>query len=265
MGIINLSSAIQPALVTRLAILEQFIPLTVRHGSRLASALAGFALILLGTGLWRRKRTGWIISVGLLGLTFFLHLLKGLDFEEASLSLIILIMLILLRHNFHAESDPPSIRQGLFVLALSLVFTLAYGTIGYFLLDQHFRIHYQWLDALKQTIVMFTSFSSPGLEPTTGFGLYFAGSIYVIGLATFVFALVMLIRPVLVRNPATPDERARAELIVRKYGHTSLARATLFPDKTYFFGPGETVNRIWGEGERGNGAGRPHWSARGDT
>jgi phosphatidylglycerol lysyltransferase len=240
-GFVNLISAVQPALRSRLIMIRLIIPLAVRYGSRITSALAGFALLLLASSLWRRKRTAWFLTTLLLILSILTHLTKGLDYEEASLALFVLIILIVFRHAFNVASDPPSLRQGLLVLAAAFGFTLLYGTAGLYLLDRHFSIHFSIFDALKQTVVMFISYSTPALQPTTGFGRYFAGSIYIIGLATLGFALLMLIRPVLVRQPATPEERAHAEAIVKKYGRTSLARATLFNDKSYFFGPGDTV------------------------
>jgi phosphatidylglycerol lysyltransferase len=241
MGIINLTSAVQPALHNRLAILETFLPLEVRHGSRVTSALAGFALLLLASSLWRRKRIAWFSTLLLLVVTLLSHLLKGLDFEEASFSLGLIILLVLLRNSFHAESDRPSVRQGLITLGAAFGFTLVYGAVGFYLLDRHFSVSFNFLQAMSQTVVMFTSFYNPGLQPTTGFGRFFADSIYIIGLGTLSFAILMLIRPVLVRQPATALERARSAAIVQKNGHTALARATLFDDKSYFFGPDETV------------------------
>lgn len=241
MGIINLTSAIQPALMDRLAVIQTIFPLEVLHGGRITSALAGFALLLLASSLWRRKRTAWVLMVLLLVVSILAHLIKGLDFEEASLGFGLLVLLVILRKSFHVSSDRPSLRQGLIVLAAAFGFTLIYGMAGFYILDRHFSVQFGFLDALRQTIVMFTSFYNPGLEPITGFGRYFADSIYMIGAGTIGFALLMLIRPVLVRLPATAEERARAEAIVQQHGRTALARAALFDDKSYFFGPTETV------------------------
>ena len=44
MGTVNLTSAVTPALSSRMVLIESFLPLEVRHGSRVTSALAGFAL-----------------------------------------------------------------------------------------------------------------------------------------------------------------------------------------------------------------------------
>ena len=240
-GIVNLISAVQPAVQKRLELIQLIFPLEVRNGSRMTSAFAGFALLLLAGSLWRRKRTAWVLTMVLLVISFITHLTKGLDYEEASLTMGLLILLVYLRHSFFVSSDRPSLRQGLTVLAYAFGFTLVYGAAGFYLLDKHFNVHFGILTAIKQTVVMFTSFYNPGLEPITGFGKYFADSIYIIGFGTLGFAFLMLIRPVLVRQLATHEERAHAEEIVQKYGRTALARATLFNDKSYYFGPGDTV------------------------
>jgi phosphatidylglycerol lysyltransferase len=248
MGIINLTSAITPALSSRLQLIETVFPLSIRHGSRVTSVLAGFALILVASALWRRKKTAWFLTVGLLVVTITAHLIKGLDFEEASLGLGLLILLIVLRPSFHAATDRPSIRQGLLVLAAAILFTMIYSASGFYFLDKHFKVHYDLLSAFQQTIAMFTSFPNPNIEPLTRFAKYFADSIYTIAIGTLGFALLMLIRPVLVRLPATEEERKRAGAIVDRFGRTALARATLFPDKSYFFDPENTVTSFAASG-----------------
>jgi len=51
----------------------------------------------------------------------------------------------------------------------------------------------------------------------------------------------MLLRPVLIRRPASVVERARARAIVEAHGRSALARFTLFDDKTYYFSPGGSL------------------------
>ena len=238
MGVINVLSAVTPALAERLLILEQYSPLSVRQGGRLTAALSGFALILMAGGLWRRKHVAWLATLGILVVSAISHLIKGLDYEEALLAGILIAWLVYFRDYFHARSDRPAVQQGLRVLGLAFIFTLGYGILGFFLLDRHYSVHFGFGAALRQTIVMFTQFYDPGLEPLTGFGRYFADSIYAVGLITFTYAAWMLLRPVFVRDPATPAERSRAAGIVQQYGRSSLARMTLFDDKAYFFSPG---------------------------
>lgn len=104
---------------------------------------------------------------------------------------------------------------------------------------------------------MFTQFYDPGLQPLTGFGRYFADSIYTVGAVTLGYALLMLIRPVLVRRPATSGERTRAKAIVEAYGRSSLARMTLFEDKSYYFSPGGSVVAYVAKGQAATALGDP--------
>ncbi|MBP1693065.1 MAG: hypothetical protein H6Q37_948 [Chloroflexi bacterium] len=241
MGVINVLSAVTPSLMNRLQFLEQYMPLEVQRGGHLVAALAGFALIVLAFALARRKRLAWILTLIVLTLSIISHMLKGLDYEESLFAAGLIALLLVMRDHFHARSDPPSVRQGLWVLLASLTFTLAYGIAGFYLLDRHFSVNFGLWAATRQTVVMFTQFYDPGLQPVTHFGRFFANSIYLVGAATFGYALYMLLRPVFIRRPASAAERVQARVIVEKYGHSSLARMLLFDDKRYFFTPGGSV------------------------
>ncbi len=241
MGVVNVLAAVRPSMENRLRLLEQYSPLQVTHGGHLTSALAGFALLVLSSGLWRRKRVAWLLTLLVLLASILTHLIKGLDYEEASLAAMLSVILLIWRSHFHARSDPPSVRQAISTMFAAVAFTLAYGVAGFFLLDRHFRVHFGLWDAARQTIVMFTQYYDPGLQPVTGFGRYFAYSIYVVAIATTGYSLLLLVRPVLARHRASTGERASASEIVRTYGRTSLARLTLLDDKLYYFSTGGSV------------------------
>ena len=241
MGLINVFSAITPSLAYRLRMLERYSPLEVRQGSRLTASLAGFALLLLAANLWRRKRIAWLFTVVILLVSAVSHLIKGLDYEEATLALALVVWLLYLRPHFHTRSDEPSIRQGVRALLAGTFFTLAYGVAGFYLLDRHYSVNFGFWAALRQTVVLFTQFYDPGLVPVTRFGRYFASSIYTVGAATMGYALFMLARPVLARHKAPLEDRQHAKNIVEVYGCTSLARMTLFDDKLYWFSPGGSM------------------------
>ncbi len=235
MGAIDLLSSVSRPASQRMMLLEQLSPLYVRHGGRLTATLAGFALFLLAGQLWRRKRVAWFLAIILLAVSAISHLIKGLDYEEAATGLALMGILLAERHLFHARSDAPSLRRGVLVLAAALAFTLVYGTAGFYLMEHAFRTRFSLLLAAEQTLTMFTEFYDPGLEPISSLGRYFADSIYLVGGATIGYALIMLVRPVLVRAPAAAEERTRARRIVSAHGRTALARYALFEDKHYLF------------------------------
>ncbi|MGC4044628.1 MAG: flippase-like domain-containing protein [Armatimonas sp.] len=241
MGLINLVSATLPALVLRRVILWHQLPLEVRHGSRLASALAGFALLLLAQGLLRRKKLAHTLTLAALFLSVVTHLTKGLDWEEATLALVLFVALYRSRQRFVAQSDGPTMQQGAFVLLGALLFTLTYGVIGLWLLDRHFSEDFGFRGAVEQTLAMFFSFQDHGLVPRTRFGAWFADSIYFVAAGSLSFALLSFLRPVLLRRNASPAERARARAIIERYGCSSLARFALLTDKLYWFSPGGSV------------------------
>lgn len=241
MGVVNVFSAVTPALAGRIRVIETIFPLQVVHGTRLATAVAGFALLQLAAGIGRGKRAAWILTLTVLVITFFSHLIKGFDIEEASLALAIIIGMLLARSRFQAKSDTPTIQRGLKTLGGALIFTFLYGTIGFYLLDRQFSVRFSLPDAAWQTIKMFVEFTNPGVIATNRFGRYFVDSIYIIGIFTMGFALISLLAPVLLRIPTSESEREQAAEIVKKFGRTVLAHYALFDDKRYFFSPGGSL------------------------
>jgi phosphatidylglycerol lysyltransferase len=241
MGIINILSAVTPALTERFRLLNEFLPLIVRRSGRLSAILAGFALLLLAGKLKQRKRIAWLLTIIVLIISAVSHIIKGLDYEEAILAISLAAWLLTAYPHFHAHSNPPSVKQGLKILFFALLFTLAYGVAGFYLLDRHFSVNFGFWQAIQQTIIMFAEFYDPGLQPVTGFGRFFADSIYFVGASTMGYALIMLVRPVFIDHPVEDWVRQKAEKIVEAYGKTALARYTLFKDKLYFFSGKGTV------------------------
>ncbi len=173
MGVINVLSAVTPSMRDRLWLLERYSPFSVSTGGHLTSALAGFALLLLSVSLWRRKQLGWILTFAILLLSIPTHLLKGLDYEEATLAALLAGLLFYLRPYFHARSDTPSIKQGLQILFAAFVFTIVYGVLGFYLLDRHFKISFGLWTAIRQMIFPPRSLpSNCSVRRMTGFPLF---------------------------------------------------------------------------------------------
>ena len=257
-GVVNLVSAVTPSLPRRVALLQETFPFEIRAGSHIFGAVTGFILLTLASRLLRRKRAAWVLTIVLLLLSIISNLLKGLDVEESLLSFALLILLVVMRDNFTAQSDRPSMAQGVGVLAGALIFTLAYGVAGFFLMDRQYSVEFDLFTALTQTLAIFFTADNAGLEPTTRFGRFFIDSIYIVGASTLTYAVLMLLRPVLLRTNATEDERRQAQTLVEQYGHSSLARFCLLPDKSYYFSPtGKTTIAYVAKGKSAIALGDP--------
>jgi phosphatidylglycerol lysyltransferase len=235
MSLANVVSALRITLPSSITWLFSFLPLEVQRGGSLTAALAGFGLMVLTYGLLRRKRVAWLASIILLFLSAISHLLVTLDYSLAFAAILLALWLLYLNPHFHARSDRPSIRQGLITLLVSIGFTLCYGVAGFYLLNLQSGTEFSMRLAVTQILSMVIEFNNPELIPLTGLGRYFAMSIYVIGIATFGYAIIMLLQPVLVRHSATLIERRKAMAIIDIYGKAPLSFYALLADKHYYF------------------------------
>jgi len=240
-GVLNVLSATTPALAERAKLLQPLLSNLTIHGANITTVTAGFGLLLVSSGIRRRKRVAWIITITLLITSVISHLIKGLDYEEAAIAGVIGWWLWGIRSHFNAKHDPDSVKHGLAVLSGSVLFTLAYGTFGLYILDKKFAVHYSFPAALMQTIDLFFGVFKLTIMPITRFGRDFIGSIYTIGALTMLYAVIQILKPLIVKHPSTPKERENARQIVEKYGRSSIAAMVLLPDKRYFFSSGGSV------------------------
>ncbi len=234
-GILNLFSSVTPGIPARVAILQEIYPFEVRAGSHIFAAISGFILLTLASRLWRRKRVAWLLAIGLLIVSIISNLLKGLDVEEVIPAIILLILLLILRKQFTALSDRPSIAQGVRALIAALLFTLTYGTTGFFLMKKQYTTEFELPQAISQTLAIFFTTDNAGLQPTTRFGDFFITSLYIIAASSLIYAFWMLLRPVILQIGGTEAEREQAKAIIEQYGNSSLAHFCLLPDKNYYF------------------------------
>jgi len=129
-GVLNLGSALLPAERQRLDLLHRLVPGALSRGATVVTAAAGVGLLLLAGGLRRRRRTAWLVAVVLLGGSAVLHLLKGLDFEEALAEAFLAGLLAGQGGRFTARAGPGE-RRATAVAGLAVIgTTAAYGTLG---------------------------------------------------------------------------------------------------------------------------------------
>ncbi len=241
MGLINLWSSIFPGDPARIAWLNLFLPIESRADAHLFAAVCGFLFLTLAVHLRRRKRIAWWMTIGLCVLSVISHMVKGLDYEECILAMMLMAQLIVMRGEFTARSDRPTMAQGVRHLVAALGFTVAYGTIGFSMLDGHFELngqvhHFGWINALWQTLAMMVMSDNFEVVPNSHYAALFVNSIYTVGAITIAYAIWMFLRPVLLKNISKAD-RLLVRQIVDEYGNSSLARLALLPDKEYYFSP----------------------------
>jgi phosphatidylglycerol lysyltransferase len=104
-GAVLLFSGATPGLGDRLTLLRNFVPLSVLELSHLLGSVVGVGLLIIAHGLYRRLHTAWWITIWLLCAGILLSLLKGFDYEEASILAAVVIMLASARSRFRRRAS----------------------------------------------------------------------------------------------------------------------------------------------------------------
>jgi phosphatidylglycerol lysyltransferase len=92
-GTVLLWSGATPASPGRLDLIDRVIPLGVLESSHFMGSVAGAGLLVLSQGLARRLDAAYYLSSALIVVGMFASLLKGFDYEEATLLLLMLLAL----------------------------------------------------------------------------------------------------------------------------------------------------------------------------
>ncbi len=120
-GLVLLASAAFPSEQPRLSLLKQWAPLFAVESSHFLSVVVGVLLISLARGIFSRVHQAYTVTVALLLSGALFSLLKGLDYEEASLLLVVAALLYVQRKAFYRNSFALlSRRNAIWLLALAL-------------------------------------------------------------------------------------------------------------------------------------------------
>ncbi len=202
-GLISIISALTPEAADRVRLVGGVLPPGVPEAARTTALALGLGMIFFSRGLARRKRRAWYLAVAIVVASALAHLAKGLDFEESTVHLLLLVALFRARRHFVAPGDPATVLP-LVQVALALA-----------------------LSAVLFVVVLYeTDDVSARIEE--------AGLLLVAALGFR--ALWLWLRPLPVVPPCAEDRERAAEL-VHRHGSDSLAYFALRRDKSYFFAP----------------------------
>ncbi|WP_372636698.1 bifunctional lysylphosphatidylglycerol flippase/synthetase MprF [Fodinibius sp.] len=131
-GAILLFSGALPSEVPRMQWLQHAIPLPVIEMSHFFASLVGAALLVLAGALQRRVDAAYHLTVGLLVFGILFSLLKGADYEEASILAVMLTALISCRKEFHRKTSLFSGRYSAQWLTLIFMVLISAAWLGAF-------------------------------------------------------------------------------------------------------------------------------------
>jgi len=237
-GILDIASAVTPELANRVQLIEGVAPNAVPG---LASALivpTGLALIVLARGLRRRRRRAWQLTVALVLVAAVLHILKGLDYEEATVSIALALALVARRHDFEGSGDPATrLAVGLRAL-LYTVAIFAYGTAALWINRIEADRPYTFGFALRETATALAGLNPRGSAHLSGpFGDWFPLSVFLLGISGGLWLLSSWLAPWRYFCDRREHEQLMVRALVDKHGTDTLSPFVLRSDKSYFFSP----------------------------
>ena len=106
-GLLDLGSAITPPLEGRLIALLRLVPLAVPQTATALVTLPGLGLLALARGVRRGQLRAHRVAVALLVGSSVLHLVKGVDVEEAAAAGLVAGYLIAHRAEFRTRAREP--------------------------------------------------------------------------------------------------------------------------------------------------------------
>jgi len=104
-GVVLLLSSATPAAGGRIELLEHLLPLPVLEASHFLSSLVGVALLLLARAIQQRLDVGYALTLVMLAAGAVFSLLKGFDWEEATLLSAMFAALLPCRRFFYRRSS----------------------------------------------------------------------------------------------------------------------------------------------------------------
>lgn len=235
LGIINIISVLTPVISERLAYLKHYLPLEAIHASNYLVFTSGLFLLVTASFMLKGLRMAWWFALFLAVISLVGNLTKAIDYEEAIVATIVILVLIMTRKEYYIKTNPKLRLLGLENAFLSIIAVLIYGIIGFYFLDQkHFGINFSTLQSIRYTLQNYFLVGSSNLVPLDHFASHFLMSIKISGFITIGFLLYTLINPYISKSFVTEAEKEIAKELVEKYGNSSLDYFKTYFDKLLF-------------------------------
>jgi lysylphosphatidylglycerol synthetase-like protein (DUF2156 family) len=250
-GIAHILATLFPQTPAFIAEMEEWVPLEISQHGRFLLFVSGALLFALAQGLHRRKRVAWYMASIVLTISAILNFTQTFNWNRSAVAAVMLAALIRHRKLFSARSDAPSFRAGIIIATGSLLLLTVYGMLSLHVLGArgHFGNPLSWTESLCGAILTALQLRTEldnlaGREAT-----HLLETIRMQGLGTGFVALLMLLRPVILRRHAhSPADIGKVRRLVEAYPEDPMSVFALLPDKHYYFHPeidGVVAYALW--------------------
>ena len=201
-GILLLLSAATPDFSVRLAVLEEFVPLGAVEASHLIATLSAAMMLFLVRGLWRGYRGAYVLAMALFAASALAHPLKGGDYEEAVISVILMVLLFGARKAFTRQGRVP-LRWEL-ALAVGVASLAMYLVVGFAAVEKFSFSNDSWMTFAYNAQA--NRFLRAGV---------------LLGVVVIIFVIRQALRPVSEWITPKPEDIDKAEAFCRQYADSA--------------------------------------------
>ncbi|QQT63887.1 lysylphosphatidylglycerol synthetase family protein [Sphingobacterium multivorum] len=237
LGVVNLVSVLTPPLADRMKLDRFYLPLEAIHASKFMVLVLGLGLLVTSAYLIKGFRIAFWIAVVFSALSLFGHVFKALDYEEASVALLTLILLAMSYKQYRIKSNIRWVRIGFITFFVALLAICLFDVLSFYFIDkQHFGVDFTWRQSIYHTARSFLLFADDELMPQTAFGQEFLRITQVLGLFCWLLLIYALARPrLLADEDFSQSELERAEQLLIEFGQSPMDFFKLGKDKSLFF------------------------------
>ncbi|HET6816813.1 MAG TPA: phosphatidylglycerol lysyltransferase domain-containing protein [Mycobacteriales bacterium] len=238
LGIVDIISAVTPEQTARLHALTQVVPLPVAHAASAVTVGVGLLLTMLGHGLRRRKRRAFRAAVALLLLSTVLHVVKGLDVEEAVTTAVLAALLLASSAQFYALGDPRTRKRAPLAFIALFAASVAIGLGLLYARDESVVGQAPFGARLREVLWGLIGVGGPLHFRTEHDGDLVFAVLLTLGVLTVVVTAYLALRPAEPVARLTPDDESRLRTLLGRHGHRdSLGYFALRRDKSVVFSP----------------------------
>jgi len=237
LGMVNLVSVLTPPLADRMKLDRFYLPLEAIHASKFMVLVLGLGLLVTSAYLIKGFRIAFWIAVVFSALSLFGHVFKALDYEEASVALLTLVLLAMSYKQYRIKSNIRWVRIGFITFFVALVAICLFDALSFYFIDkQHFGLDFTWRQSIYHTARSFLLFADDELMPQTAFGQEFLRITQVLGLFCWFLLIYAFARPRLIDDEdSSKSEIERAEQLLLEFGQSPMDFFKLGKDKNLFF------------------------------
>ncbi len=237
-GAVTVVSAVLPGFRDRTQLINQLVPDVFPAAATTGAAALGLVLILLSRALRRGKRRAWLLATVLAALAALLHVLKGLDVEEAALSLAVFGLLLASRRSFTAKPDPRSPRRLVAVVLGGTVVATVLGWLWLAIDADGQAPGTTTAERFGQAFLGLVGISGPVRFVDQADGDHAAVALVVLGASVLLLAVLVALQPAGGPHGLDDADRERLRALLDRWGAIdSLSYFSLRDDRSVIFSP----------------------------